>query len=129
MTSGLSLTYALMLTSVIQWVMCSVDRVDNATTSVEWLLFFRQIEREGDGGNRITDLITSKGSIIGGNQAHSWPSQGAVRFDGLCLRYRTPARAQRRRLGRRRRRESRHLRTHRRGQVVAHGRALPHLRL
>ncbi|KAE9179374.1 ABC transporter C family member 10, partial [Phytophthora fragariae] len=61
MTSGLSLTYALMLTSVIQWVMCSVDRVDNATTSVEWLLFFRQIEREGDGGNRITDLITSKG--------------------------------------------------------------------
>ncbi|KAE8965089.1 ABC transporter C family member 3, partial [Phytophthora rubi] len=87
MTSGLSLTYALMLTSVIQWVMRSVDRVDNATTSVERLLFFRQIEREEDGGKRITELIASKGSISG-NQTHSWPSQGAVRFDGLCLRYR-----------------------------------------
>ncbi|KAL3662988.1 hypothetical protein V7S43_011931 [Phytophthora oleae] len=80
MTSGLSLTYALMLTSVIQWVMRSVDRVDNATTSVERLLFFREIEREEDGGKRIADLVT--------NQQHTWPSRGAVRFKGLCLRYR-----------------------------------------
>eukprot|EP00644_Phytophthora_capsici_P008359 jgi/Phyca11/507265/fgenesh2_kg.PHYCAscaffold_26_\ len=80
MTSGLSLTYALMLTSVIQWVMRSVDRVDNATTSVERLLFFREIEREVDDGKRIADLVTS--------QRQLWPSCGTVRFEGLCLRYR-----------------------------------------
>ncbi|KAG3168007.1 Canalicular multispecific organic anion transporter 2 [Phytophthora cactorum] len=83
MTSGLSLTYALMLTSVIQWVMRSVDRVDNATTSVERLLFFREIEREDDGGKHIDDLIAARDKV-----GRSWPWRGAVRFEGLCLRYR-----------------------------------------
>ncbi|KAG6617571.1 multidrug resistance protein ABC superfamily [Phytophthora cinnamomi] len=87
MTSGLSLTYALMLTSVIQWVMRSVDRVDNATTSVERLLFFREIEREDDGGTKVTELAASHPNLSS-DKTHLWPSQGAVRFEGLCLRYR-----------------------------------------
>ncbi|ETM47020.1 hypothetical protein L914_08197, partial [Phytophthora nicotianae] len=87
MTSGLSLTYALMLTSVIQWVMRSVDRVDNATTSVERLLFFREIEREDDGGEQIDDLVAGSHQMNAGS-GHSWPWSGAVRFEGLCLRYR-----------------------------------------
>ncbi|KAI9993380.1 hypothetical protein PInf_015461 [Phytophthora infestans] len=87
MTSGLSLTYALMLTSVIQWVMRSVDRVDNATTSVERLLFFREIEREDDGGKQVDDLVATDHQV-GAGSGHSWPWRGAVRFEGLCLRYR-----------------------------------------
>ncbi|POM66217.1 Canalicular multispecific organic anion transporter [Phytophthora palmivora] len=88
MTSGLSLTYALMLTSVIQWVMRSVDRVDNATTSVERLLFFREIEREDDGGKNITELLPTSNHQGDIESIRAWPSQGAVRFDNLCLRYR-----------------------------------------
>ncbi|KAG2509612.1 hypothetical protein JM18_009069 [Phytophthora kernoviae] len=87
MTSGISLTYALMLTSVIQWVMRSVDRVDNATTSVERLLHFRQIEREDDGGQSIAEL-TREILKTHSNTTQSWPLHGAVRFEGLCLRYR-----------------------------------------
>ncbi|EGZ21553.1 hypothetical protein PHYSODRAFT_247392, partial [Phytophthora sojae] len=50
LTSGISLTYSLMLTSVVQWVMRSVDRTDNAMTSVERLLHFRDIETEANDG-------------------------------------------------------------------------------
>jgi len=87
LTSGLSLTYALMLTSVIQWVMRSVDRVDNATTSVERLLFFREIEREDDGGKLLSDLVSVTHNV-GSDSTPSWPSRGTIRFEGLCLRYR-----------------------------------------
>ncbi|RLN10087.1 hypothetical protein BBJ28_00018735 [Nothophytophthora sp. Chile5] len=87
MTSGISLTYALMLTSVIQWVMRSVDRVDNATTSVERLLYFREIEAEDDGGYSVSDLLRADLKAEGG-EGRSWPSKGVVRFEGLCLRYR-----------------------------------------
>ncbi|KAG1709638.1 hypothetical protein DVH05_020294 [Phytophthora capsici] len=76
MTAGISLTYSLMLTSVVQWVMRSVDRVDSAMTSVERLLHFRQIPQEEDSPNCIP-IDTA-----------AWPSQGAVKFDNLCLKYR-----------------------------------------
>ncbi|KAG6946146.1 hypothetical protein JG688_00016191, partial [Phytophthora aleatoria] len=60
LTSGLSLTYSLMLTSMVQWVMRSVDRTDNAMTSVERLLFFRQIESEVDTGKTVAELLTEE---------------------------------------------------------------------
>jgi ABC-type multidrug transport system fused ATPase/permease subunit len=78
LTSGISLTYALMLTSVIQWVMRSVDRTDNAMTSVERLMHFRGIAQEDDNGALASEVIPGS----------SWPSQGSVRFSSLCLRYR-----------------------------------------
>ncbi|ETO75990.1 hypothetical protein F444_08532 [Phytophthora nicotianae P1976] len=84
LTSGLSLTYSLMLTSMVQWVMRSVDRTDNAMTSVERLLSFRQIENEGDEGKHVDELLEH--GLAG--KAKSWPSRGAIRFDHLCLRYR-----------------------------------------
>ncbi|ETN09437.1 hypothetical protein PPTG_11833 [Phytophthora nicotianae INRA-310] len=84
LTSGLSLTYSLMLTSMVQWVMRSVDRTDNAMTSVERLLSFRQIENEGDEGKHVDELLEHGLAGI----AKSWPSRGAIRFDHLCLRYR-----------------------------------------
>ncbi|KAG6603009.1 ATP-binding Cassette (ABC) Superfamily [Phytophthora cinnamomi] len=76
MTAGISLTYSLMLTSVVQWVMRSVDRVDSAMTSVERLLYFRQIPQEVDASD-----CTPINSTV-------WPSQGAIKFDKLCLKYR-----------------------------------------
>ncbi|KAG7398177.1 hypothetical protein PHYBOEH_011500 [Phytophthora boehmeriae] len=76
MTAGISLTYSLMLTSVVQWVMRSVDRVDSAMTSVERLLHFRQIPMEVD-ASACTPIDSSV-----------WPSQGAIKFDNLCLKYR-----------------------------------------
>ncbi|POM74277.1 Multidrug resistance protein ABC Superfamily [Phytophthora palmivora] len=83
LTSGLSLTYSLMLTSMVQWVMRSVDRTDNAMTSVERLLYFRQIENEDNEGKTIVELLGTEPK-----EASSWPSRGTIRFDGLCLRYR-----------------------------------------
>ncbi|POM75559.1 ABC Superfamily [Phytophthora palmivora] len=76
MTAGISLTYSLMLTSVVQWVMRSVDRVDSAMTSVERLLHFRQIPQEEDSA----DCIPMNSDV--------WPSEGAIKFDNLCLKYR-----------------------------------------
>ncbi|POM71270.1 ATP-binding cassette (ABC) Superfamily, partial [Phytophthora palmivora] len=80
LTSGLSLTYSLMLTSMVQWVMRSVDRTDNAMTSVERLLYFRQIESEIDTGKTVDELLDE--------DSLSWPARGTIRFDNLCLRYR-----------------------------------------
>ncbi|RLN68925.1 hypothetical protein BBJ28_00023065, partial [Nothophytophthora sp. Chile5] len=76
MTAGISLTYSLMLTSVVQWVMRSVDKTDSAMTSVERLLHFRQIPMEVDAPD-CTPINTAL-----------WPSQGAITFDNLCLKYR-----------------------------------------
>ncbi|GMF19703.1 unnamed protein product [Phytophthora fragariaefolia] len=76
MTAGISLTYSLMLTSVVQWVMRSVDRVDSAMTSVERLLYFRQIPQEVD----APDCIPTNSA--------EWPSQGSIKFNNLCLKYR-----------------------------------------
>uniref|UniRef100_H3H5U8 Uncharacterized protein n=1 Tax=Phytophthora ramorum TaxID=164328 RepID=H3H5U8_PHYRM len=87
MTSGISLTYSLMLTSVVQWVMRAVDRTDNAMTSVERLLFFRQIESEDDSGSTVAQLLHAEYQSTGSTTA-SWPSRGTIRFDQLCLRYR-----------------------------------------
>ncbi|RAW37914.1 hypothetical protein PC110_g5817 [Phytophthora cactorum] len=87
LTSGLSLTYSLMLTSMVQWVMRSVDRTDNAMTSVERLLYFRQIESEVDTGKTVAELLTEEKQSMG-TAPRSWPSRGSIRFDQLCLRYR-----------------------------------------
>ncbi|TYZ60203.1 hypothetical protein PybrP1_003525 [[Pythium] brassicae (nom. inval.)] len=46
--AGISLTYSLMLTSVVQQVVRSADRTDTAMTSVERLLHFRSIPSEDD---------------------------------------------------------------------------------
>ncbi|KAL3662990.1 hypothetical protein V7S43_011933 [Phytophthora oleae] len=83
LTAGLSLTYSLMLTSMVQWVIRSVDRTDNAMTSVERLLFFRQIENEDNTGKTIKELLNPSDRTV-----HSWPVRGTIRFDQLCLRYR-----------------------------------------
>ncbi|KAE9159654.1 hypothetical protein PF004_g31461, partial [Phytophthora fragariae] len=87
LTSALSLTYSLMLTSMVQWVMRSVDRTDNAMTSVERLLYFRQIESEDTAG-KIIDELTARDPQSTGGTPRSWPSRGTIRCDQLCLRYR-----------------------------------------
>ncbi|KAJ0409782.1 hypothetical protein ATCC90586_005349 [Pythium insidiosum] len=74
--AGISITYSLMLTSMVQWCVRAVDMTDNAMTSVERLLHFRNIPQEDDGENCVAI-----------NPA-VWPSQGAIKFDELCLRYR-----------------------------------------
>ncbi|KAL3658768.1 hypothetical protein V7S43_016137 [Phytophthora oleae] len=73
--AGLSLTYSLMLTSTMQNTVRAVDSTDNAMTSVERLLHFRSIPVEQDSPEcaLIDDL---------------WPSQGAIMFDHLRLKYR-----------------------------------------
>ncbi|KAK1940423.1 ABC transporter C family member 12 [Phytophthora citrophthora] len=74
--AGISLSYSLMLTSMIQWVVRAVDLTDNAMTSVERLLHFRTIPVEKDSD----DCVAINGA--------AWPARGAIRFDSLCLRYR-----------------------------------------
>ncbi|GAB9476483.1 Abc transporter c family member 2, partial [Globisporangium polare] len=74
--AGISLTYSLMLTSMVQWVVRAADITDNAMTSVERLLHFRSIPAEDDGAS-CTPI-----------NREIWPSQGSIKFDNLCLKYR-----------------------------------------
>jgi len=77
--AGISLSYSLMLTSMMQSTVRAVDRTDNAMTSVERLLHFREIPQEVD----ATDTVS-----ISGELSSTWPSRDAIRFDNLCLKYR-----------------------------------------
>ncbi|ETP52526.1 hypothetical protein F442_02503 [Phytophthora nicotianae P10297] len=74
--SGISLVYALMLTSMVQSSVRDVDRTDNAMTSVERILHFREIPQEEDAPDAppVNDTL--------------WPSQGAIKFDNVQLKYR-----------------------------------------
>ncbi|TMW62200.1 hypothetical protein Poli38472_009693 [Pythium oligandrum] len=74
--AGISITYSLMLTSMVQWFVRSADQTDNAMTSVERLLHFRTIPFEKDG----SDCAPINPAL--------WPSNGSIRFDNLCLKYR-----------------------------------------
>ncbi|POM70440.1 ATP-binding cassette (ABC) Superfamily, partial [Phytophthora palmivora] len=74
--SGISLVYALMLTSMVQSSVRDVDRTDNAMTSVERILHFREIPQEED----WTDSPSINKTL--------WPSRGAITFDNLHLKYR-----------------------------------------
>ncbi|RLN64938.1 hypothetical protein BBJ28_00009890 [Nothophytophthora sp. Chile5] len=74
--AGISLTYSLMLTSMMQNTVRAVDRTDNAMTSVERLLHFRSIPLEEDSAECIPI------------NAAAWPSRGAIKFENLCLKYR-----------------------------------------
>ncbi|KAF1320970.1 Abc transporter c family member 2, partial [Globisporangium splendens] len=76
LVGGISLTYSLMLTSIVQATVRAVDKTDNAMTSVERLLHFREIPVE-DGGANCTPI-----------NPELWPSQGAIKFDKLRLKYR-----------------------------------------
>ncbi|RLN65137.1 hypothetical protein BBJ29_010091 [Phytophthora kernoviae] len=69
------------------WVMRSVDRTDNAMTSVERLLHFRQIESEDGGGRSVTELTGAK-IKPGSDTIQPWPLRGEIRFEGLRMRYR-----------------------------------------
>ncbi|KAF1785208.1 P-loop containing nucleoside triphosphate hydrolase [Phytophthora cactorum] len=74
--SGISLVYALMLTSMVQSSVRDVDRTDNAMTSVERILHFREIPQEEDSPDALPVNVTL------------WPSRGAIKFDNLQLKYR-----------------------------------------
>ncbi|RLN60158.1 hypothetical protein BBJ29_008605, partial [Phytophthora kernoviae] len=64
-----------------------VDRTDNAMTSVERLLHFRQIESEDGGGRSVTELTGAK-IKPGSDTIQPWPLRGEIRFEGLRMRYR-----------------------------------------
>ncbi|DBA04360.1 TPA: hypothetical protein N0F65_002122 [Lagenidium giganteum] len=74
--AGISITYSLMLTTMVQWVVRAFDMTDNAMTSVERLLHFRTIPAEIDEEDSV--------SVAG----KSWPRAGAIHFDNRQLRYR-----------------------------------------
>ncbi|KAG1689590.1 hypothetical protein DVH05_002099 [Phytophthora capsici] len=74
--SGISLVYALMLTSMVQSSVRDVDRTDNAMTSVERVLHFREIPQEEDARDCLS--VDKK----------QWPTHGAIVFDELQLKYR-----------------------------------------
>jgi ABC-type multidrug transport system fused ATPase/permease subunit len=61
---------------MVQWVVRAFDITDNSMTSVERLLHFRSIPVEDDGA-KCVEINTEL-----------WPSQGAIKFDNLCLKYR-----------------------------------------
>ncbi|TMW62208.1 hypothetical protein Poli38472_009701 [Pythium oligandrum] len=74
--AGLSITYSLMLTSMVQRCVRAADLTDNAMTSVERLLHFRTIPAESNDSD-CTPI-----------NPEAWPSTGSIQFDNLCLKYR-----------------------------------------
>lgn len=72
--AGISLTYSLMLTSIVQTVVRSMDTTDNCMTSVERLLYFRGIPTEDDSSSAAV--------------TPAWPSSGTIQFRNLHLKYR-----------------------------------------
>ncbi|GFG33086.1 hypothetical protein Cfor_12110, partial [Coptotermes formosanus] len=73
---GLAITQAIGLTGMLQWGMRQSTELENQMTSVERVLEFTNIEQE-------PPLYSPPDKM----PPQSWPSEGAIRFDKLYLRY------------------------------------------
>jgi ATP-binding cassette subfamily C (CFTR/MRP) protein 4 len=73
---GLAITQAIGLTGMLQWGMRQSTELENQMTSVERVLEFTNVEQE-------PPLISPADKI----PPKSWPSEGAITFDKLYLRY------------------------------------------
>jgi len=73
---GLAITQAIGLTGMLQWGMRQSTELENQMTSVERVLEFTNVEQE-------PPLISPPDKM----PPKSWPSEGAIAFDKLYLRY------------------------------------------
>lgn len=73
---GLSIAYALNLTSLFQWCVRQSAEVENQMTCVERVLEYSQLESEG--------ARTIEGKV----PSTEWPQLGEIVFDNLQMRYR-----------------------------------------
>lgn len=73
---GLAITQAIGLTGMLQWGMRQSTELENQMTSVERVLEFTDVEKE-------PPLISPPDKM----PPKSWPSEGAITFDRLYLRY------------------------------------------
>eukprot|EP00026_Physarum_polycephalum_P000464 Phypoly_transcript_00465.p1 GENE.Phypoly_transcript_00465~~Phypoly_transcript_00465.p1 ORF type:complete len:1411 (+),score=128.73 Phypoly_transcript_00465:182-4414(+) len=74
--AGLSLTYALSLTGILNWLVRQSSEVETQIVSVERV-------------NEYTELVEEGPYLINGSLLPpQWPSQGMVEFDDVELRYR-----------------------------------------
>eukprot|EP00455_Lapot_gusevi_P053824 TRINITY_DN848_c0_g1_i5.p1 TRINITY_DN848_c0_g1~~TRINITY_DN848_c0_g1_i5.p1 ORF type:complete len:1312 (-),score=307.44 TRINITY_DN848_c0_g1_i5:62-3997(-) len=74
--AGLSLTYALQITSIFQWGVRQSAEAENQLTSVERLQEYGDLPPEGD---RV---------IEGKRPPPEWPQKGEIVFDNVQMRYR-----------------------------------------
>lgn len=72
---GLSLTYALQLTSNLNWMVRMSTDVENELVAVERCIQYTELEPEA-------------ALIVSPRPSASWPENGAITFDNLSLRYR-----------------------------------------
>jgi ATP-binding cassette, subfamily C (CFTR/MRP), member 1 len=101
--AGLSLTYAIQITGMLQWVVRSFAQVEAAMNSVERILYYsEQIEKEAamDSSdleksakqdpslNPATKAVTACGGKV--EEVHpQWPSKGMIQMTNLRMRYRS----------------------------------------
>lgn len=101
--AGLSLTYAIQVTGMLQWVVRSFAQVEAAMNSAERVLYYTEnIPKEAamDSNELQTDaelepLMNSATKAVvatGGKSVHptkEWPESGAINLNNLRMRYRT----------------------------------------
>jgi len=78
---GLSLTYAIDITGVLSWVIRIVSELESQMVSVERIDEYTRLESEEETG------AGAKHGVIE-DPPKEWPSQGALRFENLEMRYR-----------------------------------------
>ncbi|XP_065369875.1 probable multidrug resistance-associated protein lethal(2)03659 [Calliphora vicina] len=73
---GLAITQAMGMTGMVQWGMRQSAELENTMTSVERVVEYEAIEPEGE-----LDSQPDK------KPPQTWPEEGQIKFDNLCLRY------------------------------------------
>ena len=100
--AGLSLTYAIQITGMLQWVVRSFAQVEAAMNSAERVLYYsEQIEKEAAvetaeldkdaASNPSMNAATLAVAACGGSVEKpplEWPSRGEIRMTNLRMRYR-----------------------------------------
>lgn len=74
--AGLLIVYTLTLTSQLQWALRQAVELETKMTSVERLAYFDTLDPEEPAGRALRQ------------PPRGWPSEGAVEFRGVALRYR-----------------------------------------
>ncbi|KAI9138244.1 P-loop containing nucleoside triphosphate hydrolase protein [Paraphysoderma sedebokerense] len=73
---GLSLSYALQVTGVLNWCVRQASEVESQMNAVERIAFYSELQTEAD------PILPDK------RPAETWPSEGHVKIDGLEMAYR-----------------------------------------
>eukprot|EP01113_Clastostelium_recurvatum_P036804 TRINITY_DN5307_c0_g1_i12.p1 TRINITY_DN5307_c0_g1~~TRINITY_DN5307_c0_g1_i12.p1 ORF type:complete len:1467 (+),score=254.63 TRINITY_DN5307_c0_g1_i12:503-4903(+) len=83
---GLALSYTLTVAGNLQWMVRMTSEVESRMNAVERMLHYENLPQESDFGN---DDVMHPGHVtVMHVPATTWPHAGAIRFNGVYMRYR-----------------------------------------